>query len=48
MVTGPEGDSFSFVNNKSATKINNRIRNDITVIKIVPPVLVAKIIFTCL
>ena len=44
MVTGPEGDNFSLVNNNNETNNSNNIKNEITVIAIVPPV-VAKIIF---
>jgi len=47
-VTGPDGESFSLVNNNNVTNNNKRIRNATTVISIVPPVLVAKIIFTFL
>lgn len=45
MVTGPDGDNFSLVNSNNATNTNNKTRNATTVIKIVPPVLAANIIF---
>jgi len=44
MVTGPDGDNFSLVNNSKATNTINSIKKATTVINIVPPVLVAKII----
>jgi len=43
MVTGPDGASFSFVNNNKETNSSNNTKNATTVINIVPPVLAAKI-----
>src|SRR5690606_35432864 len=48
MVTGPEGDNFSLVKSNKATNNNNKTKKATTVIRMVPPVLAAKIIFTCL
>ncbi len=43
-LTGPEGDNFSFANNKIPTSINVKIKNATTVAIMVPIVLAANII----
>jgi hypothetical protein len=43
MVTGPEGDNFSFVNNNTLTKSNKSTKKAITVMVMVPMVEVANI-----
>jgi hypothetical protein len=48
MVTGPEGESFSLVNNKRVTSSNKRIIKATTVIRMVPRVLVASIMLILL
>src|SRR5690606_12466004 len=48
MVTGPEGDNFSFVNNSRATNNNSRTIKAPTAMITVPPVLTARIILICL
>src|SRR5690606_319775 len=44
MVTGPEGDNFSLVNNSRATNNNNRTKKATTAMTTVPAVLTANII----
>jgi hypothetical protein len=41
MVTGPEGDNFSLVNNNKATNINSSTKKATTVMVTVPKVLAA-------
>ena len=43
MVTGPEGDNFSLVNNNTLTKSNKSTKKAITVMVMVPMVEVANI-----
>ena len=48
IVTGPDGDNFSLVNNKTLTKSNKSTKKATTVMLMVPMVVVAKIILICL